>query len=79
MGRQNRNQYIKYLEKTSCGPGPAAYNPLRALKKVEDKEKKRDKKKKFKDEFGLEEEAFNDFFRIGIAFNGTRNTSNANL
>ena len=37
------------------------------------------KKKKFKDEFGLEEEAFNDFFRIGIAFNGTRNTSNANL
>ena len=39
MGKQNRNQYIKYLEKTSCGPGPAAYNPLRALKKVVDKEK----------------------------------------
>ena len=26
------------------------------------------KKKKFKEEFGSEEEAFNDFFRVGIAF-----------
>ena len=39
MGKQNRNQYIKYLEKTTCGPGPAAYNPLSALKNVVDKEK----------------------------------------
>jgi hypothetical protein len=30
--------------------------------------KKVSKKKKFKEEFGSEEEAFNDFFRIGIGF-----------
>ena len=28
------------------------------------------KKKKFREEFGNEEEAYNDFFRVGIAFNG---------
>jgi hypothetical protein len=31
--------------------------------------KKCSKKKKFREEFGSEEEAFNDFFRVGIAFN----------
>ena len=30
------------------------------------------KKKKFMEEFGSEEEAFNDFFRIGIALNGSK-------
>ena len=30
------------------------------------------KKKKFREEFGTENEAFNDFFRIGIAFNAPR-------
>ena len=30
------------------------------------------KKKKFRDEFGTEEEAFNDYFRIGISFNALR-------
>ena len=39
MGRQDRNQYNKYLVKTSFGPGPAAYDPLTALKSVVDKEK----------------------------------------
>ena len=37
------------------------------------------KKKKFREEFESEEEAFNDFFRIGISFNATRNTNNVNL
>ena len=27
------------------------------------------KKKKFREEFGAEEEAFNDYFKLGIAFN----------
>ena len=30
--------------------------------------KKVSKKKKFREEFGSEEEAFNDYFRVGIAF-----------
>lgn len=30
--------------------------------------KKVSKKRKFKEEFGSEEEAFNDYFRIGLAF-----------
>ena len=30
--------------------------------------KKVSKKKKFREEFGSEEEAFNDYFKIGIAF-----------
>ena len=30
------------------------------------------KKKKFREEYGTEEEAFNDFFRIGIAFNARK-------
>ena len=34
------------------------------------------KKKKFRDEFGTEEEAFNDYFRIGISFNGLRTNPN---
>ena len=38
----------------------------------EGKWKRVTKKKKFRDEFGTEEEAFNDFFRIGIAFNAPR-------
>ncbi len=31
--------------------------------------KKVSKKKKFREEFGSEDEAFNDYFKIGIAFN----------
>ena len=34
----------------------------------EGKWKKISKKKKFREEFGNESEAFNDFFRVGIAF-----------
>ena len=30
--------------------------------------KKISKKKKFREEFGAEEEAFNDYFKIGLAF-----------
>ena len=30
------------------------------------------KKKKFRDEYGAEEEAFNDYFKIGLAFNHSR-------
>ena len=30
------------------------------------------KKKKFREEFASEEEAYNDFFRIGIAFNASK-------
>jgi len=30
------------------------------------------KKKKFREEFATEEEAYNDFFRIGIAFNPSK-------
>ena len=39
MGRQDRNQYSKHVVKTSFGPGPAAYDPLTALKSVVDKVK----------------------------------------
>lgn len=38
----------------------------------EGKWKKVSKKKKFREEFGNEEEAFNDYFRIGIAFNTSK-------
>lgn len=34
--------------------------------------KKVSKKKKFRDEFGQEEDAFNDFFRIGISINWSK-------
>ena len=34
--------------------------------------KKTSKKKKFREEYGSEEEAFNDFFRIGIAVNWSK-------
>ena len=30
------------------------------------------KKKKFREEFESEEEAFNDFFRLGISFNASK-------
>ena len=30
------------------------------------------KKKKFREEYATEDEAFNDFFRIGIAFNAPK-------
>jgi hypothetical protein len=30
------------------------------------------KKKKFRDEYGADEEAFNDYFKIGIAFNHSK-------
>ena len=30
------------------------------------------KKKKFREEYGTEDEAFNDFFRIGISFNASK-------
>lgn len=36
--------------------------------------KKVSKKKKFREEFGNEEEAFNDFFRVGIAFHISHKT-----
>ena len=34
MGKQDKNQYVKYVEKISCGPGPAAYDAFDSLKKV---------------------------------------------
>jgi U3 small nucleolar RNA-associated protein 25 len=34
--------------------------------------KKVSKKKKFREEFGSEEEAFNDYFKMGIAFNHSK-------
>ena len=34
--------------------------------------KKVNKKKKFKEEFGTEQEAFNDYFKIGISFNHSK-------
>jgi len=34
MGKQDRSQYVKYIEKISCGPGPAAYDSLASLKNV---------------------------------------------
>jgi hypothetical protein len=41
--------------------------------------KKISKKKKFREEFGSDEEAFNDFFRIGIAFNHSHKTNKMSL
>ena len=41
----------------------------------EGKWKRISKKKKFMEEFGSEEEAFNDFFRIGISLKATRQPS----
>jgi hypothetical protein len=41
----------------------------------EGKWKKVSKKRKFKEEFGREEEAFNDFFRVGIAFHIQKNNN----
>jgi hypothetical protein len=38
----------------------------------EGKWKRVSKKKKFREEFGNEEEAFNDYFRMGIAFNTSK-------
>lgn len=37
--------------------------------------KKVSKKKKFRDEFNNEEEAFNDYFRVGISFNHSSKTN----
>jgi hypothetical protein len=37
-------------------------------------QKKVSKKKKFREEYGNEEDAFNDFFRIGIAINFNKTT-----
>lgn len=39
MGKQDRDMGSKLVEKTSFGPGPAAYNPLNSLKAVVDKQK----------------------------------------
>lgn len=36
--------------------------------------KKVSKKKKFREEFGAEEEAFNDYFKIGISINHSKKT-----
>jgi len=41
--------------------------------------KKVNKKKKFREEFGSDEEAFNDFFRIGLAFNISKKTNRLTL
>lgn len=37
--------------------------------------KKVAKKKKFREEYGNEEEAFNDYFRIGISYNQSKKTN----
>lgn len=37
------------------------------------------KKKKFRDEYGADEEAFNDYFKIGIAFNHGRKDGKRNI
>jgi hypothetical protein len=37
------------------------------------------KKKKFREEFGNEEEAFNDFFRVGIAFHHSHKTNKSTI
>ena len=34
MGKQQKNQYVRHVEKTSFGPGPAAYDSLSSLKNV---------------------------------------------
>ncbi len=41
--------------------------------------KKVSKKKKFREDFGSEEEAFNDYFKLGIAFNHSKKTSKMTL
>lgn len=41
--------------------------------------KKVNKKKKFREEFGSEEEAFNDYFRVGIAFNHSHKTGKRSI
>jgi hypothetical protein len=41
--------------------------------------KKVSKKKKFREEFGAEEEAFNDYFKIGIAFNHSKKKADNQL
>lgn len=38
--------------------------------------KKVSKKKKFREEFASEEEAYNDFFRIGISVNWSKHSTN---
>ena len=37
------------------------------------------KKKKFRDEYGADEEAFNDYFKIGIAFHHSRKDGKRNI
>jgi hypothetical protein len=41
--------------------------------------KKASKKKKFRDEFASEEEAYNDFFRIGISLNSSKKSGSTEL
>ena len=36
------------------------------------------KKKKFREEFGSEEEAFNDYFKLGIAFHQSKKSGSSN-
>jgi len=45
----------------------------------EGKWKKVSKKKKFREEFACEEEAFNDFFRIGISLNHNKKSNKLQL
>jgi len=41
--------------------------------------KKVSKKKKFREEFGSEEEAFNDYFKIGLAINYSKKNNKMSL
>ena len=41
--------------------------------------KKVSKKKKFREEFGTEEEAFNDYFKLGIALNHNKKNDKITL
>ena len=41
--------------------------------------KKVSKKKKFREEYGSEEEAFNDYFKVGIAFNKSIKTGKSSI
>lgn len=34
MGKSEKNQFNKYVQKIACGPGPAAYDALNSLKSV---------------------------------------------
>ena len=34
MGKQDRDQFARFIEKMNYGPGPAAYNSLTSLKSV---------------------------------------------